>query len=92
MISFYHLFYLFFSCLFVEDISSISGSDSSSDELSGSEGSLNTSFDGSYNTCARNNPKIILTLNDGRHLSLYRSLLHGKKVLNVNIELLHRIE
>jgi len=62
-----------------KDISSISGSDSSSSELSENEGSLNTSFDGSYNTCARNNPKIILTLNDGRHLSLYRCLLHGKK-------------
>ncbi|CAF1103430.1 unnamed protein product [Rotaria sp. Silwood1] len=64
-----------------KDISSISGSDSSSDELSGNEGSLNASLDGSYNTCARNNPKIILTLNDGRHLSLYRCILHGKKNL-----------
>ncbi|CAF3045317.1 unnamed protein product [Rotaria sp. Silwood2] len=64
-----------------KDISSISGSDSSSGELSGNEGSLTTSLDGSYNTCARNNPKIILTLNDGRHLSLYRCILHGKKNL-----------
>ncbi|CAF3657895.1 unnamed protein product [Rotaria socialis] len=62
-----------------KDISSISGSDSSDDELSESESSLNPSADGSYNTCARNNPKIILTLADGRHLSLYRCILHGKK-------------
>ncbi|CAF0962860.1 unnamed protein product [Rotaria sordida] len=62
-----------------KDISSISGSNSSSSESSDNEGSLNISLDGSYNTCARNNPKIILTINDGRHLSLYRCLLHGKK-------------
>jgi hypothetical protein len=71
------------SSIFLEDISSISGSDSSDSELSENEGSLKISSDGSYNTCARNNPKIILTLNDGRHLSLYRCLLHGKKVLNI---------
>lgn len=71
----------FFCHLIIEDISSISGSDSSNDELSDNEGSLITSLDGSYNSCARNNPKIIFTLNDGRHLSLYRCLLHGKKVL-----------
>ncbi|CAF1221445.1 unnamed protein product [Adineta steineri] len=59
-----------------KDISSISGSDSSDDDLSDNEGS---SIDGSYNACARNNPKIILTLNDGRHLSFYRCLLHGKR-------------
>ncbi|CAF1295676.1 unnamed protein product [Adineta ricciae] len=62
-----------------KDISSISGSDSSNDDLSDSESVLNISADGSYNSCARNNPKIVLTLNDGRHLSLYRCLLHGKK-------------
>jgi hypothetical protein len=66
---------------FVEDISSISGSDSTATELSEDESSLNKSSDGSYNTSARNNPKIILTLNDGRHLSFYRCLLHGRKVL-----------
>ena len=76
-----YLISLIYFCLSLEDISSISGSDSSNDELSDNEGSLNTSIDGSYNTCVRNNPKIVLTLNDGRHLSLYRCLLHGKKVL-----------
>ncbi|UJR23173.1 hypothetical protein I4U23_026193 [Adineta vaga] len=62
-----------------KDISSISGSDSSADDLSDTENSFNASNDGSYNSCARNNPKIVLTLNDGRHLSFYRCLLHGKK-------------
>lgn len=59
-----------------KDISSISGSDSSDDDLSETE---RTSLDDSYNSCARNNPKIVLTMNDGQHLSLYRCLLHGKK-------------
>jgi hypothetical protein len=77
---YFNSFQCFFS-YFVEDISSISGSDSTASELSEDESSLNKSSDGSYNTCARNNPKIILTLNDGRHLSFYRCLLHGRKVL-----------
>ena len=68
------------SSTLLEDISSISGSDSSASDLSDDEGALYRSSDGSYNTCARNNPKIVFTLNDGRHLSLYRCLLHGKKV------------
>lgn len=71
---------LFFVFILLEDISSISGSDSSNDESSDHEGSLNPFADTSYNSCARNNPKIILTLNDNRHISLYRCLLHGKKV------------
>ena len=68
------------SSIFLGDISSISGSDSSTNDDSDEEGALNKFSDGSYNTCARNNPKIVFTLNDGRHLSLYRCLLHGKKV------------
>jgi len=61
------------------DLSSISGSDSTNDELSDSENASAMAPDDSYKSCARNNPKIIFTLNDGRHLALYRCLLHGKK-------------
>ncbi|CAF0845405.1 unnamed protein product [Didymodactylos carnosus] len=53
-----------------KDLSSISGSGSSSDTDENSD---------SYHSCARNNPKIIFTLSDGRYISVYRCLLHGKK-------------
>jgi hypothetical protein len=63
------------------DLSSISGSDSSDDDSSDNEGSSNILLDDSYGACARNNPKLIFTLADGRHISIYRCLIHGKKVI-----------